>query len=70
MVKNPLAMWESWVPSLDWKDLLEKGMANPSSIFAWRIPMDGEAWAGPWGRKELDMTDQLSTQCSRTRLCN
>ena len=44
MVKNPPAMQETWVQSLDWKDLLEEGMANHSSILAWRIPMDRGAW--------------------------
>ena len=38
MVENPLAMWETWVQSLGWEDLLEKGMATHSSILAWRIP--------------------------------
>ena len=28
---------ELWVRSLDWEDALEKGMATPSSILAWRI---------------------------------
>ena len=27
MVKNPPAMWETWVQSLGWEDPLEKGMA-------------------------------------------
>ena len=43
-VKNPPAMWEPWVPSLGWGDLLEEGMAAHSSIPAWRIPMDRGAW--------------------------
>ena len=38
MVKNPLAMWETWVRSLGWDDPLEEGMATHSSILAWRIP--------------------------------
>ena len=38
MVKNPPAVWETWVPSLGWEDPLEKGMATHSSILAWRIP--------------------------------
>ena len=38
MVKNPPAMWETWVPSLGWEDPLEKGMAVHASILAWRIP--------------------------------
>jgi len=38
MVKNSLAMWETWVPSLGWEDPLEEGIATYSSILAWRIP--------------------------------
>ena len=34
MVKDPRAMWETWVRSLGWKDLLEMGMATHSSILA------------------------------------
>ena len=34
LVKNPPAMWESWVPSLGWKEPLEKGKATHSSILA------------------------------------
>ena len=44
MVKNPLAMWETWVHSLGWEDPLAEGMATHSSILAWRIPMDRGAW--------------------------
>ena len=43
MVKNPPAMWETWVRSLGWGDALEKGMAIHSSILAWRIPWTEEA---------------------------
>ena len=38
LVKNPPAMWETWVPSLGWEDPLEKEKATHSSILAWRIP--------------------------------
>ena len=38
VVKNPPAMQETWVPSLGWKDPLEKEMAILSSILAWEIP--------------------------------
>ena len=38
LVKNLLAMQETWVPSLGWEDPLEKGKATHSSILAWRIP--------------------------------
>ena len=41
LVKNPPAMWETWVQSLDWEDPLEKGKATHSSILAWRIPWTG-----------------------------
>ena len=44
MVKNPLAVEETWVRSLGWEDTLEEGMATHSSILAWRIFMDREAW--------------------------
>ena len=44
MVKNPPAVWETWVQSLAWEDLLEEGKATYSSILIWRIPMDGGAW--------------------------
>ena len=38
-------MEETWVPSLGHEDPLEEeGMATPSSILAWRIPMDRGAW--------------------------
>jgi len=40
LVKNPPAMWETWVRSLGWEDPLEKGKVTHSSILAWRI-----AWA-------------------------
>ena len=38
LVKNLPAMQETWVRSLGWEDLLEKGKATHSSILAWRIP--------------------------------
>ena len=38
LVKNPPAMWETWVRSLLWEDPLEKGAATHSSILAWEMP--------------------------------
>ena len=38
LVKNPSAMWETWVGSLGWEDPLEKDKATLSSILVWRIP--------------------------------
>ena len=37
-VKSLPAIQEIQVPSLDWEDPLEKGMATHSNIPAWRIP--------------------------------
>ena len=42
MVKNLLAMQETWVWSLGWEDPLEKGMVTHSSILVWRIPWTEE----------------------------
>ena len=42
MVKNLLAMQESWIPYLVQEDSLEKGMATHSSILAWRISQTEE----------------------------
>ena len=42
-VKNPPAMWDTCVRSLDWEDPLEEGIATHSSILAWRLPMAREA---------------------------
>ena len=38
LVKNPPAMWETWVQSLGWEDPLEKRTATHSTILNWRIP--------------------------------
>ena len=47
MVKNPPAMWETWVRSLGSKDPLEKGTATHSTILAYRIP-----WIEETGRPQ------------------
>ena len=49
MVKKPLdnegdVIDEGSVRSLGQEDPLEEGMATHSSILAWRIPMNREAW--------------------------
>jgi len=43
-IKHLTAMGETWVGSLGWEDPLEEGMATHSSVLAWRIHMDREAW--------------------------
>ena len=54
LVKNPPAMWETWVRSLGWEDPLEKGKAAhklPTPVF-W----PGES-RGLWGCTESDMAE-------------
>ena len=41
-VKNPPAMQETQVWSLDWEDSLKKWMATHASILTWRIPWTEE----------------------------
>ena len=43
MVKNPLAMQETWVPFLGGEDPLEVEMATHSSILSWEIPWTEES---------------------------
>ena len=42
MLKNLLAMQETWVRFLGREDPMEKGMATHSSILAWKIPWTEE----------------------------
>ena len=42
MVKNPPAIQETQVSSLDGEDALEKEMATHSNILAWKIPWTEE----------------------------
>ena len=58
LVRNPLAVQETWVWSLGWEDPLEKGKATHSSILAWRVPWGSCIVHGV--RKELDTTEWLS----------
>ena len=64
MLKNVPAMRETWVRSLGWEDLLDKG--NPLKYSCLENPHGQRSLVGcsPWGRKELDRTKQLSTTSS------
>jgi hypothetical protein len=56
LVKNPPAMWETWILSLAWEDLLEKErLLTP--VF-W--PGEFHGLYSTWGLKDLDTTEQLS----------
>ena len=57
MVKNLLAMRETWVRSLGQEDPQEEEMATRSSIIAWTIP-----WTVETGRlQSLGVTKELDT---------
>ena len=68
-VKNPTGMWQTQVRSLGQEDPLEEGMATHSSILAWRTPWGEEPGElhSPRGRKELDMTERLTTHTRAMR---
>ena len=62
MVKNLPAVQETWVQSLGWEYSLEEGMATHSTILTWnpQVQRSLEGYS-PWGHKESDSTEQLST---------
>ena len=60
MAKRLLTMWETWVQSLAWEDLLEKEMAIHSSILDWKIPwMEGPGRLQSMGSQRVGHTEQL-----------
>ena len=64
LVKNPPAMWETWVRSLGWEDPLEKRKATHSSILAW--PVEFHGLCSPWDRR-VGHTEPLVLALSRSR---
>ena len=66
MAKNLPVMWKTHVRSLIQEDPLEKGMASHSSTLAWRMPQTEETdGLQSWGRKESDMTEQVTPKRAR-----
>ena len=68
MVKNLPAVQETWVRSLGLEDPLKKEMATHSNIlscesYGWR----NLAGYSPWGLKESDTTERLSTRTCEGR---
>ena len=67
MVKNLSVMRQTWVQSLGWEDPLEGppggGHGNPLQYSCLENPHGQRSLVGyrPWGRKESDTTEQLST---------
>jgi len=54
LVKNPPAIWETWVRTLGWEDPLEKGKATlPTPVFR---PGEFYGLYSPSGHKESDTT--------------
>ena len=62
LVKDPLAMQETWVPSRGWEDPLEKGKATHSRIPTCRVPWTVHGIAEP------DTTERLSLSVSLCHL--
>ena len=53
-IKNLPALPETWVWSLDWEELLEKGMVIHVSFLAWRIPWTEEpGWLQSMGSQRV-----------------
>ena len=74
-VQNLPAVWDTWVQSLSWEDLLEKGMATfsiflPGEFHGQRSPVG----YSPWGCRESDTTKWLtlsfSSMSSPSTQCN
>ena len=61
MIKNLLAVQQTQVQSLDWEDLLEKGMA-PTLVFLTEEFHGQRSLLGysPWGHRESDTIEQLT----------
>ena len=53
LVKNPPVLLETWIQSLGWEDLLEKGKLH--TPVSW--PGEFHGLHSPWGRKESDTTE-------------
>ena len=66
IVKNLLTMWETWVQSLEWEDP-GGGHGNPLQYSFLENTHRQRSLVGysPWGRKESDTIDQLSTEQHR-----
>ena len=62
-VKNLPAVRETRIRSLGWADPLEEGMWQPTQYSCLGNSHGQKSLAGyiPWGHKESDMTEQLST---------
>ena len=74
IVKNLLAMQNTWVRCLGREDPLEKEVATHSSILVWEIPLTEEHGWLLFLELELDTTEQLTdthiqSSCRRDIAC-
>ena len=62
MLKNPPAMQETWLQSLGWKIPWRRAW-QPTQVFLPGEPRGQRSLVGysPWGLKESDVTEPLST---------
>ena len=65
LVKNPPAMWETWVRSLGWEDPWRRERL-PTPVF-W--PEEFHGLYSPWGCKESDTTERLSLHFTSLHFC-
>ena len=71
MVKNPPAMWETWVRSLGWEDSPGEEHGNPLQYFCLENPHGQRSLVGhtPWGCKELDTLNTAQPQLGKLVAC-
>ena len=60
LVKNPPAMWKTWIQSLSLEDPLKEGMAIHSSIPAWRT-----SWTEELGGLQTIGSQTVRHDCTR-----
>ena len=60
MVRNLPAMQETWIQTLGPENPLKKEMATPVFLPGESHGQRSLAGYNPWGRKEWDMTEQLT----------
>ena len=70
VVRNPLAVQETWVRSLGQEDPMEKEKATHSHILAWEIPWTEEPGGyGPWDRKRQTCLGHSTPTSTRVKSC-
>ena len=62
MMKNPPAMWETWIGPLGWEDPVEEDIATHSSILAWKVPWTEEpgGYIQSMGSQRVRQTERLN----------